>query len=328
MSNIPRIIRPFIGHRVPYEILILATGVGLYLLGALLGYYSNIDFLRHWYVVVIIIGFVWVMNVLCWAYDNYERILRSLETSFDVPPHGFKQLVDKHLARVYSDGFALWFLIPFIAVAVSYILLTAYGKFWVPDYVRTEILQKPVMLTYFVSITILASIAGVYGMAKIVQFMFFVRQLSHLPVSLTVLRVRTRTKLNELARFSLLSSLTWNIGLALVTPIFIVVVNFVTASLFAIALGIGISFFAIPQFQLHRDIMEAKEKLYDEVDAAALRLKSNDQVSVISLYLMSDHVEKVVEWPFDTNAVWQQLFSVAIPILAYLVQNSLRIPVR
>ncbi len=317
----PPVLLPFKGHGVPYPILTAATGLFLYALGAALAYVSGIDFVRHsWYIILFIAGFVWVANVLCWAFDNYEPILRSLEPSLEMSREDFRRLIEDHLNDVYSDRFALYLQVLLLPIGVVYILLSAAGYVWVPEIVRQEILIKPLMLAYFLLITVLLGIIGLYGAAKIIQYMAFINRLSRIPLRLSILRVRTKTDLNNLGRFSLLSSLTWNVGLTMVTPIFFSVVNPFTLSVFVVALVIGVSFFVMPQFQLHGTIVEAKGKLSEELTATALALQSDEYVKAWSLTVFSDHIESIKDWSFDVTTVLKQVGSVAIPIVAYLIQ--------
>ncbi len=321
MRRVPPLISPFTGHKIPYPILTVSTGLFLYALGSTLAYVSRVNFLRHsWYMILVISGFVWVASVLCWAFANYETVLTALEPSLDISSEGFRRLVDGHLRQVYTDRVALFLQGILVPIGVTYVLLTAVGYYWVPEIVRQEILLKPLMLAYFLLITVLLILVGVNGMAKIIQHMDFVWRLSRIPIRLSVLRIRTKTNLNELARFSLLSSLTWNVGLAMMTPIFFSVLNPFIESVFAISLAIGISFFLLPQLQLHQAIAKAKSKLGEEIMTSTLDLKPRDYVKALSLTISSQHIEKINDWCFDVNTVLKQAVSVGIPIVTYLIQ--------
>jgi len=324
MRRIPLIPLLFNRRRLPCPLSTIVAGIVLYVLGAGLANYSGVsltNFVRHWYLPLFIAGFVWVSSILCWAFNRYEPILKSLASSFEISATSFEKLVEQHVASVYNDRFALYFEVPILASGFTYVLLSAQGYFWVPDFVREDVLQKPLMLSYFVVITLLAGGVGTNGLAKIVQHILFIRRISRIPLSLGILRVRKTTRINDLASFSLASSLTWNVGLAMVTPIFFAVPNVFTLVLFLLGIVVGISFFVMPQYQLHRTIVEAKRKLSDDLDKAALDLKPGDYLQTLALTLVSNHVENIKEWPFDMETVWKESFSVLIPVVAYLVQT-------
>jgi hypothetical protein len=281
--------------------------------------------LRHWYIPIFVAGFVWVECVLCWAYDRYEKILRGLSDVFDIPKKEYTLLVDSHLRSVYGEAGHLRVVVPFLSLILFYVLATRQRVFPVSQYVLTEVLTPPIMACYFLFVVGLCGIVGFYGLSEILLHIRFVRKISHIPLNIKIFRVRRESQLKELGQFSGLSSITWFVGLALVTPMVFSVVNPVTVSLFIFALAVGVSMLAIPQFSLHGAVMLAKSRVLEELTRSALSAREDDLSTILSLSTLFRHAEDIKEWPFSLGNLAQQIVGIAIPIVTYILQLSLRL---
>lgn len=313
---------------VPYIVSVPAIGVFLIGLGQLLFWLNGVrgsDVLfRHWYIPIFVIGFVWVECVLCWAHGRYERTLREMCEVFDIPKDEYTKIVNSHLKSVYGEKRHVYVAIPLILGGIFYILASRQRVFWTPDFVFSEVLASPSMLGYFIFIVILAAVVGFTGMSEIILHIDFVRKLSNIPLNVNIFRVRRKTKLKELAELSGIGSITWFVGLALVSPVFVSVVNPITVSLFLIGLVVGIAMLAIPQFSLHGAVVSAKSKVIEELTRDILLVKDDDLSRILSIGTLFRNAEEIEEWPFGLASLAQQVISLAIPIVTYLLQLGLR----
>ena len=312
----------------PYLITVPLIGICLIALGQILFLLNGVGgpepLLRHWYIPIFVAGFVWVECVLCWAHDRYEKILRELSDVFDIPKKEYDLLVDSHLRSVYGETSHLHVVVPFLALTVLYVLATRQRLIPVTQYVLSEVLTPPFMVSYFVFIVCLCGIVGFYGLSEILLHILFVRKVSHIPLNIKIFRVRRDTQLKELGQFSGLSSITWFVGLALVTPMFFSVVNPITVSVFIFALAVGVSMLAIPQFSLHGAVMLAKSRVLEELTRYALSARDDDLQTILSLNTLFRYAEDIKEWPFSLGNLAQQIVGIAIPVVTYILQLSLR----
>lgn len=313
---------------LPYLVTVPLIGICLVVLGQILlslnGVGGSNALLRHWYIPVFVAGFVWVECVLCWAHDRYEKILRDLPDVFDIPERDYTLLVDSHLKSVYGELHHIYFVAPILAFSVFYVVATRQQVFWVPQYVLSEVLAPPSVFGYFLFIVCLCGIVGFYGVSEIWLHIAFVRRVSRIPLNIKIFKVRRTTQLKELGQFSGVSSITWFVGLALVTPMFFSVVNPITVSIFIFALVVGVSMLAIPQFSLHSAVVSAKSKVMEELTRSMLSVREDDLPKILSINTLFRHAEGINEWPFSLGSLAQQFVGLAIPITTFILQSLLR----
>ena len=312
--------------KIPLPYPITVTIIGAALLGLGIGISNEFGLMKSflgfpliWFSIS---SFVWGYGVLCWATKTYEPILRGLYKYFKVEETTFNKLVDDYLQKeVYNDRSWIKYYVLIGSIVTAGVIYFLYEVLLVIPDVKL-IFSNPILLAYFIGLEFLVSILAAVGVYLVIIHSRFVRRISNFKINLDPLESPGKPPWHSLTRFSLHSSITWFIAIALLTLLFLgpgsqlifVAIPFIIISIIT---------FLKPQLVLHCAIKKAKNQLLDKI-RENLEHSNNDDIKVIRYMKEFERAERIQEWPFTTGTMTQLLISTVIPFTPWIIDNLVR----
>jgi hypothetical protein len=307
--------------KIPYQISVLLFVTILYGIGAGISQWHGTlyDYASSPFIWLGFLVTTWVTCVLCWAHSVYADILRKIESSFQVDAKEYEGKVEAHVRTVYEDKRWLVASSPGLVLAILATAPLPTRTIFEPvtGKVVLSMLSFPPLAAFCILASCLFAFVSVVGGYLLCEFTSFVLSLSKYKVRLHVAETQRTPRLDVLARFSLRSSETWFVGLAMGTFLFYQGVTVMSSAIYVPFLLLGFLTFIIPQYSLHKGIQGAKEDILDDL-AGKIRDEyesgGKDWTKLVALSLLFEEAQRIREWPFSTSTIRELLVSSLVPL--------------
>ena len=182
----------------------------------------------------------------------------------------------------------------------------------------------PIYFAYSIFVMSLCIFLICCGAFLLMSCSLFIRTISKYPVKIRIIGSNP-TELYRLANFSLISSLTWFVGVSLVAMATVTAIGPFTITFLVIVTLIGFLTFLIPQWYVHKSIKRGKEDMLKglgekfEQEYNKIEKGRNNMMNILALCTLFEEIKKIDEWAFGKGEVSKLILYSLLPSLATFI---------
>lgn len=304
-------------------IFVLAT----YVLGvAIIGIVTNVHVWENiiWYGWIAL--FCFGMYGILYFSNSYRKGIREAVQKIKIDDKRRKLFISILNYFAFSKGGSLAMIMISIPSVCAVIFLTPTG-FYHPLISFYTDLYGAIWIGLFLSIAMWLAISFMMSSAKFSEYAF--------AVSIDIFDPDRCGGLKPIGSLSLTGVRMWSIGATAAAILFIIKISpFVIFAIFAAMVSVGV-FLLVPQYKIHLVMKRSKKmkflgvlrELHESDKKLSLNGADGDAIQKhIKANLHFNRVEKMLEWPFNTNILIGFIMSFVIPVLVLLIGLFIKVP--